>query len=216
MDIASYIDHTILRPDCTTGDIKKICAEAMAHHFCSVCIPSFYVREAYRLLEDTPVKVGTVVGFPMGYSPTAAKVEEIKRAIDEGVDELDVVISICAVKDKKWNYLRNDIYTMTTAAHLKAKTIKVIIETGLLSEEEITKVCELCLEIQPDFLKTSTGFNGEGASLYSVRLLHQLVGSQIKIKASGGIRDRETALQMIEAGAKRIGTSSGVKLLSGQ
>lgn len=214
MDIASFIDHTILRPDCTTGDIKRICAEALEYRFCSVCIPPFFVREAVRLLEDTPVKVGTVIGFPMGYSPTAAKVEEIKRAIDEGVDELDVVINICALKDKKWNYLRNDIYTMTTAAHLKAKTIKIIIETGLLSEEEITKVCELCLEIQPDFVKTSTGFNGEGASLYSVRLLQQLLGNHIKIKASGGIRDRETALQMIREGAKRIGTSSGVKIVT--
>lgn len=215
MDIASFIDHTILRPDCTKGDIKRICLEAIEHNFCSVCVPPYYVGTAVRILEDKPVKVATVIGFPMGYSPTPAKVEEMKKAMDEGVDELDVVINICAVKNKDWNFLRNDIYTMTTAAHLKGKVVKVIIETGLLTEEEITKVCELCLEIKPDFVKTSTGYNGEGASVYSVRLLKKLLGKSIRIKASGGIRDQEMALQMIEAGAKRIGTSSGIKIVSG-
>ena len=214
MDIASFIDHTILRPDCTTDDIKKICSEAVEHHFYSVCVPPFYVRDAVRILENTSVKVATVVGFPMGYSPTVAKVEEMKRAIDQGTDELDVVINICAVKNQDWNYLRNDIYSMTTAAHIKGKIIKVIIETGLLTEEEISKVCELCTEVKPDFVKTSTGYNGVGASLDSVRLMRKILGKNIQIKASGGIRDRETALQMINAGAKRIGSSSGIKMVT--
>lgn len=215
MNIATFIDHTILRPDCTAADIKQICTEAIEHRFCTVCVPPYYVREAVKLLENTPVKVATVIGFPMGYTPTPAKVEAIKRAIDDGADELDVVLNICAVKNQHWNFVRNDIDSMTTAVHLKGKVIKVIIETGLLTEAEIRKVCELCLDIQPDFVKTSTGYNGEGASLYAVRLLRDLLGDKIRIKASGGIRDRETALQMIEAGAKRIGASSSLKIVVG-
>lgn len=215
MNISAFIDHTILRPDCIAEDIKKVCFEAIEHRFFSVCVPPYYVREAARILEDKPVKVATVIGFPMGYDPTAAKVEAIKRAIDDGADELDVVINICAVKNRQWNFVRNDIDSMTTAAHIKGKIIKVIIETGMLTEEEIRKVCELCLEIKPDFVKTSTGYNVEGASVFAVRLLREILGDAIRIKASGGIRDRETALQMIEAGAKRLGSSSGVKIVSG-
>lgn len=215
MDIASFIDHTILRPDCQAEEIRNICSEALEHKFCSVCVPPYYVRDAVRILEETPVKVATVIGFPMGYSTTPAKVEEMKRALDQGADELDVVINICAVKSKDWNYVRNDIYSMTTAAHLKGKVIKVIIETGLLTKEEIRKVCELCNQVKPDFVKTSTGYNGEGASLDAVRLMRKTLNKSIKIKASGGIRDRETTLKMIDAGAKRIGSSSGIKIVSG-
>ena len=214
MDLAAFIDHTILRPDCSLEDIKRICSEAIEHRFCSVCIPPYYVKNSVSLLKDAPVKVATVIGFPMGYSPTPAKVEAIKRAIDEGADEVDVVINLCAVKNQNWNYVRNDIDSMTTAAHIKGKTIKVIIETGLLTEAEIRKICELCLEIKPDFVKTSTGFNGDGASLFSVRLLRELLGKNIRIKASGGIRDREAAQDMIAAGAQRIGSSSGIKIVS--
>ncbi len=216
MDIAAFIDHTILRPDCTSGDIERVCAEAIQYQFYSVCVPPYFVKEAVRLLEKTPVKAATVIGFPMGYSPTPAKVEAIKRAIDEGIDELDVVINLCAVKNKHWSFLRNDIDSMTTAVHLKGKKIKITIETGLLAEEEVRKVCELCLLIKPDFIKTSTGFNGAGASVYSVRLLKELLQGKIKIKASGGVGDYATAIEMIEAGAKRIGSFSGVQIVSQQ
>ena len=133
MRLAGIIDHTILKPDCSMDEIKRLCAEAVKYEFKAVCIPPFYIKEAAQLLEKAPVKVAGVIGFPMGYSATAAKVEEIKRAINDGADELDVVINICAVKSGNWNYVRNDIDSMTLATHSRGKVIKVIIETGLLS-----------------------------------------------------------------------------------
>jgi len=149
----------------------------------------------------------------MGYSQTPAKVEEIKRAIDDGASEVDAVINICAVKMGNWNYVRNDIDSMVMAAHLKGKSIKIILETGLLKEDELRRLSDICLEIKPDFVKTSTGYNGDGATVQVVSLLKNLLNDQIKIKASGGIRTREDALRMIEAGAKRIGSSSGVVIV---
>lgn len=215
MPLASYIDHTILSPLCTAADIRKLCSEAIDRRFAAVCVPPFYVRDARQLLERSPVKLATVVGFPMGYSTTSAKVEEIKRAIDEGADEVDVVINICAVKNQNWNFVRNDLDSMATAAHLKGRQIKVILETGLMNEEEIRRLCDICLDVKPDFVKTSTGFNGPGATVPIVRLLHGLVrDSGIRVKASGGIRTKADAQAMIEAGASRIGTSSGVAIVT--
>lgn len=214
MNLASYIDHTILKPDTNTEDIRHLCEEAIAHEFAAVCVPPYFVKNAYQLLEDSTVKVATVIGFPMGYSATFAKVEEIKRAIDEGAHELDVVINLCAVKSRNWNYVQNDIASMTTATHLKARKIKVILETGLLTEEEIRRMAAICREVEPDFVKTSTGFSGGGATLQVVEMLREeLNGTPIKIKASGGIRTAEDARAMIEAGAERLGSSSGVRIV---
>ncbi len=213
MNLADYIDHTILRPDCSTEDIKRLCAEATQFGFATVCIPPFYVKNAYELLLNTKVKVSTVVGFPMGYAATPAKVEEIKRALDDGASEVDAVINICAVKSSNWNFVKNDIDSMVMAAHLKGKHIKIIFETGLLSETEIVNLCDICLEVKPDFVKTSTGFNGEGATLPVVHLLKQQLQDQVKIKASGGIRTQADALRFIEAGVKRIGSSSSVMIV---
>jgi len=214
MNLAPYIDHTLLKPECVMADVKKLCSEAIEHQFAAVCIPPYYVRHAYQLLEAHPVKVATVAGFPLGYSTTFGKVEEIKRAIDDGADEVDVVINVTAVKNGDWNYVENDIASMTTAVHVKGKQLKVILETGLLTEEEIGRLCELCKGIGPEFVKTSTGFNGPGASVAAVLLLRKnLTGTTIKIKASGGIRSAEAATAMIEAGAQRIGTSSGVQIV---
>jgi deoxyribose-phosphate aldolase len=214
MNLANYIDHTILKPDTNTEDIRQLCEEAIAHQFAAVCVPPYFVKNAYQLLEDSPVKVATVIGFPMGYSATFAKVEEIKRAIDEGAHELDVVINLCAVKSRNWNYVQNDIASMTTATHLKARKIKVILETGLLTEEEIRRMAAICREVEPDFVKTSTGFSGGGATLQVVEMLQEeLNGTPIKIKASGGIRSAEDARAMIEAGAERLGSSSGVRIV---
>lgn len=214
MNLASYIDHTILKPDTNTEDIRHLCEEAIAHQFAAVCVPPYFVKNAYQLLEDSTVKVATVIGFPMGYSATFAKVEEIKRAIDEGAHELDVVINLCAVKSRNWNYVQNDIASMTTATHLKARKIKVILETGLLTEEEIRRMAAICREVEPDFVKTSTGFSGGGATLQVVEMLREeLNGTPIKIKASGGIRTAEDARAMIEAGAERLGSSSGVRIV---
>jgi deoxyribose-phosphate aldolase len=216
MNIASYIDHTILRADCNSEDIKRICAEAVQYKFKSVCVPPYFVKEAAGHLENSPVKVVTVIGFPMGYSTTPSKVEEIKRAIDDGAHEVDVVVNLCAIKSGNWNYVGNDIDSMTTAVHIKGKVIKVILETGLLDEAEIRRLCRLCEDSKVDFVKTSTGFNGEGANIQVLNLLKSSLSSKVKIKASGGIRTREDALRLIEAGANRIGTSSGVLIVSGK
>lgn len=215
MDLAGYIDHTILKVDCTADEIRQLCDEAMAHQFAAVCVPPFFVQLAAQQLEDhTPkVKVATVIGFPMGYSSTPAKIEEIKRAIDDGADEVDAVINICALKGKNWSYVANDIDSMTTAARLKGKKIKIILETGLLDEVEMEKISEFVLNSGPDFVKTSTGFNGPGAELGKVLFLKKLLGDKIAIKASGGIRTRKEALAFIEMGATRIGTSSALKII---
>ena len=213
MNISSYIDHTTLKADCRLEDVQSKCKEAVEFNFKAVCIPPYFVKAAVDLLDNTPVKVATVVGFPMGYSATPAKVEEIKRAIDNGADEIDVVANICAVKGKQWNYVKNDIESMTMAVHLKGKVIKVILETGLLTDEEIEQLCQICAEIKVDFVKTSTGFNGGGATVRVVSLMRSVLPKEIKIKASGGIRTKEDAIQLIEAGASRLGSSSGVSIV---
>jgi deoxyribose-phosphate aldolase len=213
MEIASLIDHTLLRPDCTSSDVQQLCQEAIDYHFCAVCIPPFFVPNAVTALRGTPVKVATVIGFPMGYATTPAKVEEIKRAINDGVDELDVVVNLCAVKEGNWNYVKSDIDSIVTTGHLKSKVVKVIVETALLNDDEIEKICKICAETGVDFVKTSTGYNGPGASVDAVATLRKLLPQHIKIKASGGIRNKEAARKMIEAGANRIGSSTSISLV---
>ncbi|MEN0006591.1 MAG: deoxyribose-phosphate aldolase [Bacteroidota bacterium] len=215
MAIASYIDHTLLRPDTTSGAVKALCKEAQEHQFAAVCIPPFFVSNAVAQLKKTSVKIATVIGYPMGYATTPAKVEEIKRALSDGAQEVDVVINICAVKDQNWNYVQNDIDSMCTAVRLKGKTIKVIIETGLLTEAEMIKLCEICNESEPNFVKTSTGINGHGARVEDVALLRKHLKKTIKIKASGGIRSAQDVRQLIDAGAERIGSSTGVAIVNG-
>ncbi len=212
MKIASFIDHTLLRPDATLTDIKQVCKEAIVHGFAAVCVPPFYVAQARQALEGTPVKLATVIGFPLGYSATVAKVEEIKRAIDEGADEFDIVINIAAAKNANWSFVRNDIDRMLTACHLRAKQIKVIIETAMLTETEILEICKICNDLEPDYVKTSTGFNGAGATPDIIRLLRSNLKKEIKIKASGGIRTMEDAMALVEAGADRLGTSRGIEI----
>jgi deoxyribose-phosphate aldolase len=213
MNFAAFFDHTILKPDTTTEDIVRLCTEAKTHGFAAVCVPPFYVAEARQALQGHNTKLATVIGFPLGYSATFAKVEEIKRAIDEGADEFDVVINIAAVKNANWSFVRNEIDRVIAACRMRAKTIKLILETGLLTEDEIRKLCEICNELEPDFAKTSTGFNGPGASVEAVQLLRTSLKKEIKIKASGGIRDAATARAMIEAGADRIGASASVAIV---
>lgn len=213
MNLAPHIDHTILRPDCTKSDIQQICQECIEYSFKAVCVPPYYVKDAVNYIADNPVKVATVIGFPMGYSATAAKVEEIKRALNDGATEIDAVVNISAIKNQAWTYVRNDVESMTMAVHLKGKVIKLIIETSLLSAEEIEKICTICAEIGVDFVKTSTGYNGEGASPEIVSSLRQYLPEKIKIKASGGIKNFQQAQALIDAGASRLGTSSGTELL---
>ncbi|MCF8247341.1 MAG: deoxyribose-phosphate aldolase [Saprospiraceae bacterium] len=215
MDLARYIDATILKPDTTLADIKKLCEDAKKHGFVAVCVPPFFVKDAVKALDGTPVIISTVVGFPMGYSATPAKVEEIKKAIDEGATELDCVINICAVKSKQWSYVRNEIDSMAMACQMRGKTIKLILETGLLTETEIVKLCEIATEVKVNFVKTSTGVNGKGASVKIIESLRKKLPPTIKIKASGGIRDRKFAEELAAAGADRIGTSAGTAIVNG-
>lgn len=213
--LSDYIDHTTLKANTRLKDIEKLCQEAEEHHFFAVCIPPYFVRNATRLLKDSKVKIATVIGFPMGYNATPSKAAEIHKAIDDGVDEIDVVINLSAVKSRDWNYVKNDIETMTVAAQMKGKSIKVILETSILNQKEIKKLCEICVAAGVNFVKTSTGFNGDGASVEVVEFLRENLPSHIKIKASGGIRSAKKAQKMIDAGADRIGTSSGIKIVKG-
>lgn len=217
-ELAAFIDHTLLRPDCTEAEIVQLCEEAVQYGFASVCVPPFYVHKAVQLLgkaESNAVRISTVIGFPFGYSNTPAKVEEIKKAVDEGAEEVDAVINICAVKNMHWSYVENDIDSMCTAARLKGKKIKVILETGLLGDAEIRRLMEILVVAQPDFVRTSTGFNDAGASSEMVQLLRQLAGAKMQIKASMDICTHDQALAFVEAGASRIGTTQGVAITKG-
>ena len=213
INIASVIDHTTLKVDTTKEDIKQLCDEAKAANFFAVCVSPYFVRYAATQLEGTPVKVVTVIGFPFGFSATPAKAEEARRALEEGVDEIDVVVNINALKSGDWNYVRNDIQTMIFLAHQRGRIVKVIFETGLLTKEEIEKLCEICAELDVNFVKTSTGYYKKGATVSVIKQLRKLLPQKIKIKASGGIRSAKKALAMINAGADRIGTSSGIKII---
>ena len=216
MNIAGYIDHTYLKADTTTTDVLRLCQEAIDYGFASVCIPPFFVQNAAQYLRSkgSKIPVATVVGFPMGYATTASKVEEIKRAISDGANEIDAVINVSAIKSQNWTYVRNDMDSMTTAVGMKGKKIKIIIETGLLDLDEIDQLCDLALEIKPHFLKTSTGFNGTGATLGKVNRIKKKVGNQIAIKASGGIRTFAKAKSFIDAGVLRIGASASLQIVA--
>ena len=213
MSIAKLIDHTHLKPDCTEQTITKLCDEAENYGFYSVCVPPFFVRFAKTRLVNSDCKVSTVIGYPYGYSTTAAKVEEIKRGDLDGADEFDIVLNIVAIKNHDWNYLKNDIESTTRTAQLKGKVVKIILETALLTREEIAQVCKYCLESEVDYVKTSTGMF-EGADVHTIRLMKEILGDKVKIKASGGIRNLRQAEEMVAAGANRIGTSSGVQIVS--
>ena len=213
--LSDHIDHTTLKIDTKKSEIKKLCSEAEANNFYAVCVPPYFVRNASMLLKDCDVKIATVIGFPLGYSATPSKAAEIQKAIDDGADELDVVINVSAVKSGDWSYVQNDIKTVALATQMKGKVIKVILETGLLNITEIKKLCEICTEVGVNYVKTSTGFNGEGATVEVVEYLRANLPSSIKIKASGGIRSTKKAMEMIEAGADRLGTSSSMEIVKG-
>lgn len=214
MNLAARIDHTLLKPDASEEEIKKLCAEAKEYCFAAVCIPPYFVRKCKQWLAGTPVKIATVVGFPLGYAHTPAKVEEARRAIDEGADEIDMVLNIIALKADDTNYLKNELTSVATITQLRGGKLKVILETGLLTEAEIVRACKLCTEMSVDFVKTSTGFVQPGATIEVVKLLRKILPKSIKIKASGGIRTKEFALQLVEAGADRIGSSASVSIVS--
>lgn len=214
MNIASYIDHTLLKPVATRQDMQKLCEEAGTYHFMAVCVPPCYVNYAKDLLKDTAVKVATVVGFPLGYSVIEAKRNEVVQALADGADEIDMVINLTALKNGDWNYLKKEIDTLVRPVNDKRKTLKVIIESGLLTDNEIVSCCKLYAEAGVHFLKTSTGFSKKGASTEAVALMRKHLPSHILIKASGGIRAYEQAKAMIDAGAARLGCSAGVQIIN--
>ena len=214
MDYAKMIDHTLLKTDAQKKDLDKLLLEAKKYNFMSVCVSPIWVKYAAEQLKDTNVKVCTVIGFPQGATPTEVKVFETKNAIENGATEVDMVIPVGVLKDKDYIAVENDIRAVVEAAKSKALT-KVIIETCLLTDEEKIMACKLFKSAGADFVKTSTGFSTAGATVKDIRLMRETVGEQMGVKASGGVRSREDADAMIKAGATRIGTSNGVKIVEG-
>jgi deoxyribose-phosphate aldolase len=224
--LASYIDHTILKPTVTEMDIRKLCEEAIQYHFKAVCIPPYYVdfvRQFTDLLHDLPhpynqqigkiFKICTVVGFPLGYQTTFAKIAEAQKALSDGAEEIDMVINISAFKSMAYESVKAEIKALADLAHSKNAILKVIIETAYLDNFEIRIICEICEEAGADFIKTSTGFAPKGADIEQVRFMREILPPHIKIKASGGIKTYDDAIKFIEVGADRIGTSSGVEIV---
>lgn len=212
MKLASMIDHTILKPEAGKEQVETICREAREYGFASVCVNSSYVPLCAELLRDTEVKVCTVIGFPLGAMSTAAKAAEARQAILDGAEELDMVIHIGMLKDGNNEYVEQDIHSVVEEARGKA-AVKVIIETCLLSEEEKIRACLLAKKAGADYVKTSTGFSTGGATAEDIALMKKTVGKDMKVKASGGIRTREKVEEMRKAGADRIGTSSGIRIV---
>ena len=211
MELNSYIDHTNLNNCATLKDIEKLCNEAREYHFASVCVHPYYVSLASKLLKDSSVAVCTVIGFPQGMNTKEVKVFEAINAVENGADEIDMVINIAALKNKDYDYVKEEIEEIRDS--IDGKVLKVIIETCLLSEEEIIKMTEICNETFVNFIKTSTGFSEYGARVEDVELINKYKNDVLEIKASGGIRTLEDAEAMINAGATRIGASKGVEIM---
>lgn len=218
MHIASYIDHTVLKPTTLIADVENLCAEATQYNFAAVCVPPLFVKKAKELTAGSGVKVATVIGFPFGYSAVEAKVAEIVLAIIDGADELDMVINISAVKNKDWQFLANEINAVMPIIKGKGKVIKMIIESGILTDEEIITCCDIYGAAGVDFMKTSTGYAEKGATIEAVQLMRKHLPGSIKIKASGGIKNYNFALRLVQAGADRLGCSSSIQIVkeSGQ
>lgn len=216
MQLASYIDHTILKPTTLVSEVAQICKEAAEYGFAAVCVPPNFVKKAKENLAGTNVKVATVIGFPFGYSAVEAKLAEIVLAMVDGVDELDVVANISAIKNQDWVYLANELNHIIPVVKSKNKTIKIIIESGILTNDEIIKCCELYGVAGIDYLKTSTGYAEKGASVEAVKLFRLHLPEAVQIKASGGIRDYAFAAELVAAGATRLGCSASLAIVNGE
>lgn len=213
LKINRLVDHTLLKPEATRDQVKKLCEEAVTNDFFSVCLNPFYVSYAAKLLHGTNVQVCTVIGFPLGANTTAVKVFETKKAIEEGATEIDMVINIGALKNREFDIVEEDIRGVVEAAG--TKTVKVIFETCLLTDEEKIKACELSAIAGAKFVKTSTGFSTGGATIADVKLMKANIPSHMEVKASGGVRNLAAAKDFMESGATRLGTSSGVAIMNG-
>ena len=216
MSIAQYIDHTILKPTTTREDVNRVCEEAIAFHFAAVCIPPVYVGEAQRRLAGTPVKVATVIGFPFGYHHIATKVTEATQAVREGANELDMVMNMAAFKNGDMATLEQEVSSILAVTQPAGVALKVIIESGILSEPEIVQCCQLYQKFEVDFLKTSTGYAEKGATVEAVQLMRKHLPAPIQIKASGGIKTYAFAKQLLDAGATRLGCSASVAIVKGE
>ena len=210
--LASFIDHTVLKPDAPVSAIETACQQALEYNFAAVCFAPRHVARAQDLLRDSPVKVATVAGFPNGDTLSGAKADETRAVIDAGADEVDMVIAIGAALDGDWNYVADDIAAVVRAANKQA-VVKVIIEAAYLSDEQKAKACRVAVDAGANYVKTSTGFAASGATVPDVKLMRQTVGPNIGVKAAGGIRDLASALAMIEAGASRLGCSASVAIV---
>jgi deoxyribose-phosphate aldolase len=214
MSINRYIDHTLLKPTATKKDIITLCEEAKTFDFFSICVNSCYVSLAKEQLKNSKIKVCSVIGFPLGAMSTKAKVSEAQSAIQDGADEIDMVMNIGFLKSKDYDMVKNDIKSVKKA--MPHHTLKVILETCYLEDDDIIKASELAIEGGADFIKTSTGFGTRGASIHDIELMSGVAKNKVKIKASGGIKDAKTALEYINLGAERLGTSSGIAILKGE
>lgn len=212
-EVARFIDHTLLKPEATRTEIEVLCAEARQNSFASVCVNPHWVKECAYLLHGSPVKVCTVVGFPLGATPADVKAYETRRAIFDGATEIDMVINIGALKSGDDETVKRDIRAVVDAAHEACAIVKTIIETALLTDDEKVRACVLAKEAGADFVKTSTGFSKGGATVADIELMRRSVGANIGVKAAGGVRDLASAQEMIAAGATRIGASAGVKIV---
>ncbi len=216
MQVNGYIDHTILKPTTLVSEVKQLCNEATENGFAAVCVPPPFIKLSKELLINTKVKLATVIGFPFGYSAIEAKVAEMVLAIIDGADELDVVINLVALKNNDWAFLANELNTLMQIVSAKDKTVKIIIESGVLTDQEIIQCCDLYGAAGIHYLKTSTGYAERGASVHAVQLMRRHLADVVKIKASGGIKTLKFARELIEAGADRLGCSSSVSIVSEQ
>ena len=214
--LSAYIDHTLLTANASETDIRKLCEEAWIHQFKAVCVAPTYVAYTAEMLEFCPVRIeiATVIGFPFGYTTAATKIFEADNALQNGATELDLVMNIAQFKSMAYLSVREELSQIAALAHERNAIVKVIIETAYLDSFDLYTACEICAEANADFVKTSTGFASQGADIEIVRKMRSILPSNVKIKASGGIKSRDQALAMIDAGAERIGTSSGVAIVS--
>jgi deoxyribose-phosphate aldolase len=213
MEVAALIDHTLLKPEAARNDIERLCKEALEHKFASVCVNSVFVGQVSESLRGSSVKTCVVVAFPLGANLPAVKLGEARMALEQGAEEIDMVISIGALKGGDHAAVSEEIENLVTTVHERQAILKVIIETALLSEEEKLLACRLARDARADFVKTSTGFSSSGATVADVALMRRVVGADVGVKASGGIRTLDDLLKMVEAGANRIGTSNGVSIV---
>jgi deoxyribose-phosphate aldolase len=215
MALAQFIDHTVLKPTTTLADIEKICSESIEYGFAAVCVPPYFAKDARQILGNASPKVATVIGFPFGYSHYRAKLAEAEQALNDQADELDIVMNIAAFKSNDLAYLETEINLLAKKAKEKNALVKLIIESGILSDEEIIRCCELYKHFPIDFLKTSTGYAEKGASVAAVALMRKHLPASIRIKASGGIKSYDFAMELINAGASRLGCSASVAIVQG-